>query len=78
MITKKELITFLRLLDLYKICKDHKQFLNYYKTNDVTAWYEIWNKLIDRCSQRAIEKSTKASKLFLKKTNKQQYIKAYK
>jgi hypothetical protein len=39
--TEKELIRHLRLLDLYKIDRHHKDFLADSKANDINHWIEL-------------------------------------
>ena len=78
MITEKELIITIRLLDLYNIDKYHKNMLNTLKALSINDWYDFSNKLISRYSEDNIKQSINKYKKHLLKTNKQQYLQAYK
>lgn len=76
--TEKELIRHLRLLDLYKIDRHHKDFLADSKANDINHWIELWKELIKRYSELNQKKYMKGKMDWLKKTNKELYLKVYK
>ena len=78
MITEKELIITIRLLDLYNIDKYHKNMLNTLKALSINDWYDFSNKLISRYSEDNIKQSINKYKKHSLKTNKQQYLQAYK
>ncbi len=79
-VSQKELVIFIRLLSLYKIdnTQTHWKFLNYYEHNDPVRWFQIWNNLITRYTLDNIKAKIKSIKKKLFKTNKSQYLKAYK
>jgi len=79
-VSQKELIIFIRLLSLYRIdeTQSHWKFLNYYEQTDPVRWYQIWNNYINRYTIDNIKAKIKSIKKKLSKTNKSQYLKAYK
>ncbi len=76
--TEKELITHIRLLDLYDIDKNHKQFLSHSKANDINHWIELWKWFIEMYSNSRQKEYIKNKMKWLKKSNKELYLKAYK
>ena len=74
MITKKDLSRTLRLLDLYKIDKIHKEFLSNIKARSIIDWYDIANQLIDRYSSNTIKAEIARYKSLTKKNSNIQYI----
>ena len=78
MITEKDLVLVVRLLDLYKLENKYKHILIPLKQYSVRAWYDTSIRLIYKETQDKIKRKIKQSKVFLKQKNKKQYLNAYK
>jgi len=77
MITEKDLIRTLRLVDYYKIdqAKNHGKYLSSLKGRDMNQWYEACNFFISKYSDDAIKKVMVLPK---RKTNIKEYLQAFK
>jgi len=75
--TEKELITLLRLCDLYKndyLVKEAQKW----KAVSINMWIKISNKAIERRIQKNNEDKIRKYKNLCKRSNKKQYLIAYK
>lgn len=78
MITEIQLTRVVRLLDYYSIDKDWKYFLWFLKEKNPNLWYQFASDLINSEIKRKIDSKIKKYKRFCKKSNKRQYLTAYK
>jgi len=78
MITEKNIITHLKLLHKYNTEKEYWSALKMFKLINPKMWIELWEFSFKRKIRENIEKKIRQYKNICKKSNKKQYLKAYK